>query len=63
MMVSNGNLLFQESIWIYLGVLSHLLGGILHEEIPQNTHHTVDGRNPAPGDMVTVPLFAGFHIR
>ena len=23
--------------------------------------NTVDGRNPAPGDMVNIPLFAGFH--
>ena len=22
---------------------------------------TVDGRNPAPVDMVNIPLFAGFH--
>ena len=23
--------------------------------------HTVDGRNPAPVDMVNIPLFTGFH--
>ena len=23
--------------------------------------HTVDGRNPAPVDIVNIPLFAGFH--
>ena len=23
--------------------------------------HTVDGRNPAPVDMVNIPLFIGFH--
>ena len=23
--------------------------------------NTVDGRNPAPVDMVNIPLFAGFH--
>ena len=22
--------------------------------------HTVDGQNPAPGDMVDIPLFIGF---
>jgi len=24
-------------------------------------HHTVDGRNPAPVDMVNIPLFARFY--
>ena len=23
--------------------------------------HTVDGKNPAPVDMVNIPLFTGFH--
>ena len=26
-----------------------------------NIIHTVDGRNPAPVDMVNIPLFTGFH--
>jgi len=25
------------------------------------TGHTVDGRNPAPVDMVDIPLFTGFY--
>ena len=27
----------------------------------QVSFHTVDGRNPAPVDMVDIPLFTGFH--
>ena len=31
-------------------------------KIPLLNGHTVDGRNPAPVDMVNIPLFAGFFI-
>ena len=27
---------------------------------PKDSHHTVDGQNPAPVDMVNIPLFIGF---
>ena len=27
-----------------------------------NLHDMVDGRNPAPVDMINIPLFRGFHI-
>jgi len=28
----------------------------------RNVDYTVDGRNPAPGDMVNIPLFTRFYI-
>ena len=30
-------------------------------QIEWKTHHTVDGRNPAPVDMEKLPLFTGFY--
>ena len=33
-------------------------GGICKDDVP---FHTVDGRNPAPVDMVNIPLFTGFY--
>ena len=32
-----------------------------YPKISPRSFDTVDGRNPAPVDMVNIPLFAGFH--
>ena len=56
----------QGGLQLLVGVALHRLGvlqpeALMKTEVVWRNGTTVDGQNPAPVDMVNIPLFAGFH--